>query len=301
MRFRSCIVAALMSFTTLAPAALAAEDAPVFEVRVSGKGRPVLLIPGLASAGSVWDDGVARHDSLWQSHVVTLGGFAGAPRFEGPFLETARDALITYIRSARLEKPVLIGHSLGGVLALQIAIAAPDLAGPLVIMDALPFLGGAGSPEATAESARAAMAPMCDMLRGQSQEQYEAFQKTSPFVRAMVTRPADVERVTAWGVASDRFAVADAMLDVNATDLRPGLAAIESPALVIGTWFGMKAFTTRTAVDSTFRAQFAGLPGARFALADSARHFVMLDDPEWTWREVDAFLDERLSAKGGAR
>lgn len=281
----------LIAATWTAPQAHAAQDAtPAFDVEVKGSGRPVILIPGLSSSGEVWDDAVARHADAWQSHVVTLGGFAGVPRFEGPFLATARDALIAYIRRERLQAPVLIGHSLGGVLALEIAAALPGGTGPVVVLDALPFLGGAGSPDATEASARAAMAPLRDQIRGQSQEAYVAFQKNSPFVPALVTAPADVAKITAWGVDSDRHAVADAMYEVHTTDLRPLLPAIEAPVLVLGSWAGMQAFTTRARVDSTFRAQYAGLDSMRFALADSARHFLMLDDPEWTWREAGRFL-----------
>lgn len=107
----------------------------------------------------------------------------------------------------------------------------------------------------------------------------------------------------ATGVRSDRRSVADAMLDVNTVDLRDRLPALGRPLLGVGTWYRMRTFTTRAAVDSTFRAQYAGAPHWSFALADSARHFVMLDAPVWTWDRVDAFLAAETPAacEGGAR
>jgi hypothetical protein len=66
--------------------------------------------------------------------------------------------------------------------------------------------------------------------------------------------------------------------------------------LVIGTWYGMKEFSTRAAVEATFRRQYAQAPDWSLALADTARHFVMLDSPDWTWAQIDGFLASRATA-----
>jgi pimeloyl-ACP methyl ester carboxylesterase len=185
---------------------------------------------------------------------------------------------------------VIVGHSLGGVLALELAAAAPDAIGPLVIVDALPFLGGAADSTATAESARKAMEPMWRMMRGQTQEAYAAYQRQAPYLKSMVAPGPNVDRVVEWAVTSDRIAVADAMFDVSSRDLRDKLPSLRSPVLVLGSWYGMKAFSTREAVEATFRRQFARTPRWTLAIADTARHFIMLDAPEWTWTQMDAHL-----------
>jgi pimeloyl-ACP methyl ester carboxylesterase len=284
------ILAATSSSSASVHRAPARTDNAVLHVQVTGHGRPMILIPGLCSSGDVWNDAVARAKSKYECHVVTLGGFAGEPRYEGPFLDTARDALLAYIRVHHLRAPVVVGHSLGGVLAMQIAIAAPDAVGPLVIVDALPFLAGAGQADATVEAARAQWKPIHDAIASETQEDFAAFQRTSPYVKEMVTSPEQLARVTDWGVRSDHRSVADAMFEVGTVDLRAQLDRIRTPVLVLGTWYGMRTMTTRARVDSTFHAQFAGLPQCSIAVADSARHFVMLDAPDWTWKHMDEFL-----------
>ena len=273
-----------------APAPAIRYDSPVLRVEVTGKGQPMVLIPGLTCPADVWRETVARYSTRFQCHAVTFGGFAGRPRFEGPFLDTARDTLLAYLRRERLSRPVIVGHSLGGVLALELAAAAPDAIGPLVIVDALPFLGGAGDTAATAASARQAMEPMWQMMRGQTQEAYAAYQQKAPYLKNMVAPGPNYDRVVQWAVSSDRIAVADAMLDVASRDLRGRLPGMRSPVLVLGSWYGMKAFSTREAVEATFRRQYAGTPRWTLAMADTARHFIMLDAPEWTWNQMDAFL-----------
>src|SRR5690348_15221990 len=70
--------------TATAPAAAAAPAAPAapfdthaFTVRVSGSGPPVILIPGLACDGNVWDATAAHLAATHEVHVLTLAGFAG--------------------------------------------------------------------------------------------------------------------------------------------------------------------------------------------------------------------------------
>lgn len=297
LRFAAFTPAAALAAALLVPAAAGAAEArpparvienPVLRVEVHGAGRPMLFIPGLTCGGDVWEGAVARYADRYECHVVTLGGFAGRPRFEGPYLDTARDSLLAYARA--LESPVVVGHSLGGVLALELAIAAPDAIGPLVIMDALPFLGAAGDSAATEASARRAMAPMRDMMRGQSREAYVAMQRNAPWLRRMVAPGHGYERVVRWAEASDHVAVADAMYDIGTRDLRGRIAAVRAPMLVLGSWYGMKDFSTREAVAATFTRQYAKAPRWTLALADTARHFIMLDSPEWTWAQMDAFL-----------
>src|SRR5215472_6127113 len=68
-----------------------------FQVKVTGHGRPMILIPGYSCPGEVWDEIVAHYQDRYQMHVLTLAGFAGVPRVPGPFLENAREAIAAYI------------------------------------------------------------------------------------------------------------------------------------------------------------------------------------------------------------
>jgi pimeloyl-ACP methyl ester carboxylesterase len=87
------------------------------------------------------------------------------------------------------------------------------------------------------------------------------------------------------------------MVELFGSDLRPSLPRITSPALVLGTWAGLRDQTAQTptpigkdAVVENFRRQYQGLSRLHFALSESARHFVMFDDPAWFYEQVDAFL-----------
>lgn len=261
---------------------------PAFQVEVSGQGSPIILIPGLASPGAVWDGAVRRYCGTRQCHVLTLAGFAGVPAIEAPLLDSASKQLSDYIAANKLHKPVVVGHSLGGFLALKLAIAYPDQVGPLVIVDALPALGATQTPNLTAEQLQAMAAAMRDGMLQQEPAQFAAQQRRA--IAAMATSPTDVERIVGWGKQSDRLSVIRAMHELMADDLRRQVARIQSPTLVLGSWIAYKEYAPRSAVEALYRSQYSALPGAQVELADTARHFIMVDDPDWLYARIDAFL-----------
>ena len=77
----------------IAPLAAASADASSFEVRVTGSGRPMILIPGLACPGAVWDSTVARFSNQYECHIISIAGFGGTPAQpgEGLLLERVRN------------------------------------------------------------------------------------------------------------------------------------------------------------------------------------------------------------------
>ena len=276
---------------TFAEAAALGSTSPSFHVEVTGRGAPMILIPGFASSGHTWDGTVAHYKDLYECHVLTLAGFAGQPAIDGPLLKTVRDDLAAYIRKNKLVKPVVAGHSLGGVVALWLASQEPDLIGPLVIVDSLPFLAGVMDPTATADSVKASATMMQKMYSGPATEQTEKMSEMA--VKSMVTKPGDLATITDWSRHSDRKTMGTAMYELMTTDLRDALAKITSKTLVIGTWIAYKEYATRNQVEANFNAQYAKLKNYRLVLADDARHFVMLDDAPMFYRTVDKFLADQ--------
>ena len=98
-----------------------------FKVEVSGKGQPVILIPGYGCSGEVWKETISSLKGNYQLHVLTLAGFAGVPPIDTPVLKTVKNDLIKYVKDNHLNKPVLIGHGLGGFMSLWAASEEPLL------------------------------------------------------------------------------------------------------------------------------------------------------------------------------
>jgi pimeloyl-ACP methyl ester carboxylesterase len=273
----------LALFLTLTAVASAESS---FQVKITGHGPAMILIPGLASSGATWDSTVARYQDRYECHVLTLAGFAGVPRIPAPMLETVREDLAAYIRDKKLVKPLIVGHSLGGFLALDFASKYPDLPGKLIIVDAYPSLAAIFRPDVTPEQAKSESA----MTRKYMTAQPASEQGARAQIRMMVTGDADFERIMTWSRASDYSAVVDAMVELYGSDIRANLASIQSPTLVMATWIAYKDYTDRKTLEENARREYAKLKGVDLRITDTARHFIMYDDPQWFFTQIDGFL-----------
>ena len=261
---------------------------PSFAVRVVGSGPPMILIPGLACGGDVWDGAVARWSSRYRMHILTLPGFAGQPPIAPPLLETVRRDLVRYIADQRLERPVIVGHSLGGFLAWWLAASAPDRVGPVISLEGLPFLSDLFTPGATIETARPQAELMRRMMAALTPEQFSAQNRAQ--LANLITNPADVEKVATTSARSDPASVGQALYEIMTTDLRAEVAALEVPSiLVIGDGVDQAAATR----------QFKGADPWRMFVMGKTRHFVMLDAPERLFEAMEKFLAD--PAVAGAR
>lgn len=77
-----------------------------FRVEVVGHGKPMILIPGLASSGATWSGTVEHFKQRYTCYVLTLAGFAGVPPIQPPLLSKVRDGLAAMIRQRHLTRPV---------------------------------------------------------------------------------------------------------------------------------------------------------------------------------------------------
>ncbi len=293
--YRSAVVAALFAGASGLANAAPARD---ISVEVVGEGRPVLMIPGLNSGAEVWRETCAalQPDRI-QCHLVQLPGFAGAPAAEhAAFLPAMREQLLAYVRERGLARPAVVGHSLGGALALQMAMAAPDAVGPLVIVDSLPFFAGAMNPAATAEAVR----PMAEAMRTQMLAADDATyaRNAEAAMRGMSRDAARTETLKEWGRASDRATTAQAMYELMVTDLRPELSKVKAPTQVLGAWAAYAPMgSTKESTAAIFRTQYATLDGARVEMSDAGYHFLMWDDPSWVQARIREFLAAHPQAK----
>jgi pimeloyl-ACP methyl ester carboxylesterase len=262
-----------------------------FAVKVVGSGRPMILIPGLMCSGAVWDDTVEHFKGKYQCHVLTLAGFAGQPPVEGPFLDAVRQGIADYIREQKLDKPVIVGHSLGGFLCYAIGATDPDLPGALIAVDGLPCLPAAFNQNLDAEGRKKMAEQIRERMAKATREQNVAQSKM--MVKSWINDPKQRETVEKWCADSDQGTVARAVGELFGADLRADCERIKAPLLLLGAYakemegMGLK----RDVVTKRYEEQVSKVAHHKVVIAEDAKHFIMIDAPQWMYTQIDAFLD----------
>ncbi|MGE0871341.1 MAG: alpha/beta fold hydrolase [Kofleriaceae bacterium] len=247
-----------------------------FGVKVIGSGPPMILIPGIACPGEVWDEMAEHYKDDYESHVITLSGFAGREPIDEPISAAVRRDLARYIRAKKLDKPIIVGHSMGGFIAYWMAAYHPALIGPVIIVDASPALSG------DIDAARYLRdrwkqltdAELVARIRGKFMGMTKFPNKMRPIIKL-------IEK-------SDRRTIGNAVFEMMTTNLLPQVKQIQSPVLIVAADGGYQ---------HRIRAQTAGIPTHRMVVLPRTRHFVMWDDPPAFYKVVDAFLAEHLGER----
>ncbi len=263
-----------------------------FKVTIKGSGTPVLLIPGLSSSGEVWDETVEVLHKNFQCHIFTLAGFANQKPIptENGYLPIIKKKLLEYIKSELSEEPILIGHSLGGFLALSMAVTNDNLFKKIIIVDSYPFMTAAYNPAATEENV-APQAKLMKQMLIQIPDSLYAYQQAMT-MSTMITDSAKIQLALQWSLQSDRETVGQAMFELMTTDLRDKLSTVRVPLLILGSWIGGKEYgITKDITLANFKRQYALAENADIKIAETAKHFIMWDDFNWFLEETKAFLN----------
>jgi pimeloyl-ACP methyl ester carboxylesterase len=173
--------------------------------RVSGSGRPVVLLHGLWNTSARWQHTMHHLSPHYRLYAPDLPGHGQTPPRLPWRLRDVAALLAAWMRLLALPPATLIGHSMGGALAIILAATEPQMINRLVLIDA------AGLP----------------MQR--------------PFLRALtraglrVANRPTTRYTTRYSDTNRRPSLAfwQAADDILHCDLRPDLRAIHCPTLIL--------------------------------------------------------------------
>jgi pimeloyl-ACP methyl ester carboxylesterase len=314
------LIALALSCAAIASPAMAAEEKPAcagtmftvqegathdgkhFTVQMEGPAgddvTDIILIPGLASPRDVWAATFAAQKNCSRVHVVQIRGFGDAAQAnaEGPVLEPFVRELADYIADNIIanggKKPAIIGHSLGGLSALMVAARYPDLAGKVMVVDAVPFIGTIFNPAATVDAVRPQAERMAAMIKAQYSQPKPIDTGKDPGERSqaggMTNHAAGRIAVAKWTLNSDPRVVAQALLDDMTTDMRPELPKITAPVTLL--YAQDDRAMTQEQSTAAFVPQYAGTARFTAVQVTGSYHFIMLDQPQKFAAELTKFL-----------
>jgi 3-oxoadipate enol-lactonase len=270
-----------MSEERLKTAMIPAQDVMIGDtfVRISGQGFPLVFVHGFTTTSEFWKWQAEQFAVSYSVIRINLPGHGAspAPTSRGYRVEDFVEDVARVFEKLTLDRAVLIGLSMGGIIAQVFTIKYPHLVEALVLVDTTAHGLGA---DATADTFLAAVDK-----RGAE----KAIQNLSDASFSSSASPALLEWARREVIQTPEFVARAAVRSLNDADTRGSLSQIKVPTLVI---VGEEDRVTPPQ-ESEILAK--SISGSTLSLIPGAGHFSMLDSPVAFNRILRSFLDE-LSA-----
>jgi pimeloyl-ACP methyl ester carboxylesterase len=291
--------------TPLASAAASLPTAPPIEAqydsgslhveRYGHAGDPVVLLPGLTAGTWEWNDLIRRLVLRHTVYAVALPGFDGRPPAAAPLFDRFTNDFWSFLTAQKIARPVVIGHSLGGTLAILLGEQHSDRLRGIVAIDGMPIFPGMErvTAEQRATGAQQAAAQIAAQTHQQLLDYEKGYMKSAGGVldAQLGDQLADLE------AKSDPATVAQWLKEDFSSDLRPGLGNVSVPLLEIAPYnapdLANAPFSyTEDQKVQYYRALLNGAPRVQVVSVSPARHFVMFDQPDRVFTLIDAFINQ---------
>lgn len=256
-----------------------------------GEGETVLILPGLLTSCDFWKLNVPALAEHHRVYVLDYPGIGKADKPDVPYdLPWIRDQVIAFMDRMKIQDANLIGASLGGHLAMMIALEQPQRVRKLALMGSSGAWTRPSLPVTVALNSLWNEVLVCDHLRRHWPVIYGRMFETRPqpaealFEYQMALR---ARCCTFWpeGRAATRI-----LRSIFFHSVLDRLPALEQPTLLI---WGEHDQWHLLSEALTLRMQ---LPNARLVLVPDSGHQVILEQPTIFNQLVVAFLDRGLPA-----
>lgn len=232
------------------------DDGAEFRWIESGRGEPLVFLHGLLGGMYHWEVSLETLAEVGRPLALAL------PIFDPKFTETSVDGLgrhvIAFLDALDLHRVVLGGNSLGGHVALHVALTRPERVAGLILT------GSSGLFERTV-TGRAPHRPSTEYVRARMEEVfYDASLVTAAWVesvRRVVTQRFTARRVVQFARAARR------------DNIKARLGQIRAPALIV---WGKEDRITPIEVGERFHAL---IPDSQFWILTNCGHAPMLEQP----------------------
>ncbi len=281
-RFTKLSFLIVITFTTFSNHSFGQSKSFPFKVEMSGNGlKSIIFIPGFACSGDVWNETKSSYEKDYTCYTLTMAGFADVAPQPNPTFKNWENAIANFIQQNKIDQPIIIGHSMGGGLAMALAADYPELVSKIVVVDGLPCLSALMNPAFQSKENNDCSAIVSQMTASSDGQFYLMQKRTIPQLLADTSKQ---ELVVSWSVKSDRATIGEMFCDFSNTDLRDKIATIKCPSLIL-------LESTFANLKPAMNEQFKNLKTADLQYATKGLHFIMYDDKEWFGRQLQSFIN----------
>ena len=258
-------------------------------VDVRGRGPALLLLHGFTGSAATW----APHREAWPGFTTVAVDLLGHGESDCPDdprryrMERCLEDLVALLDRLDFGRTAVLGYSMGGRIALRLALKAPERLWALVLESASPGIEDASQREERARSD----AGLAEEIDRDGVEAFAERWQALPLFASQARLPADVrEKLRRQRLSNNPRGLIGSLRGMGAGQQEPvleRLGEIQLPVLLIA-----------GALDEKYRdlarRMAAAVPCARTEIVPDAGHAVHLERPEAFARITRSFLEEHL-------
>lgn len=249
---------------------------------IQGEGPPLVFLHGLGSSIQDWENQINYFEKKYQTITPDLRGHGKSDKPKGHYTVPLFSADIMQFIKTVINQPVhLVGHSLGGMIAFQLAVDHPELLISLTIINSGPSV----IFPSLVSRVRFLMRLLSVRLFGMHQISHALAKILFPHPAQNQLRMQFIHR---W-MENDPHAYLNSLHAFHDWDVTAKLTSIQCPTLIIGsdhdyTPIAYKDFYTRL------------IPNAELANIPNSYHMANLDQPDEVNKALDNFLTKNFNA-----
>jgi 3-oxoadipate enol-lactonase len=102
---------------------------------------PLVFLHGIGGAARAWHGQIETFSSRYRAIAWDMPGYGGSAPLVDVSIAALADALRDFLQQVGAKKPVLVGHSIGGMIVQQLLANSPDIASAVVLAQTSPAFG----------------------------------------------------------------------------------------------------------------------------------------------------------------
>lgn len=241
---------------------------------------PLIFLHGIGGAARAWRSQIARFGDRYRAIAWDMPGYGGSAALANASIATLADALQDFLQQTSSKRPILVGHSIGGMIVQQWLTKHPRAAAAVVLAQTSPAFGKAeGDWQKQFVEARFGPLDRGENMRSLAPTLVKELVGDNPDTGGM-----EIARDCMGSVPEASYRAM--VLALLGFDQRKALGNIAVPTLVLSGSKDMNAPAPMMAKMATY------IPSATYIELKGAGHLVNLEQPE----AFDAALDRFLKA-----
>jgi 3-oxoadipate enol-lactonase len=245
---------------------------------------PLVFLHGIGGAARAWRGQIEAFGDRYRTMAWDMPGYGGSAPLPAVSMATLAGALQDFLRAVGAVKPILVGHSIGGMIVQQWLTKYPDVAGAIVLAQTSPAFGKAdGDWQKEFIGARLGPLDRGETMVSLAPSLVKELVGDDPDVRGM-----ELARDCMASVPDTSYRAC--MLALLGFDQRNALKNIAVPTLVLSGSRDKNAPAPMMAKMATY------IPSATYVELEGAGHLVNLERPAAFNAALDSFLKAHAAA-----